>query len=68
MVHAVGGSYPDDEAYFLNCILHFFEESITGGADLDAQAFASWLEARRKQMEGGELVYIAHQMDFLVRR
>ena len=68
VVHAVGGTYPDDEAYFLRCILRFFEESLTGNAELDPGAFAGWQEERRKQIERGELVYIAHQMDFLVRR
>jgi hypothetical protein len=68
VVHAVAGTYPDDEAYFLHCILHFFEESLTAHADLDAGAFAAWLEARRAQIARGELVYVAHQMDFLVKR
>ena len=67
VVHAVNGKYPADEAYFLNFILHFFEESLTGHAELDAAAFANWLKERRAQIERGELVYIAHQMDFLAR-
>ena len=68
VVHAVNGTYPEEEAYFLHFILHFFEESLTGHAELDAKAFVNWLEARRAQIERGELVYIAHQMDFLVKR
>ena len=67
VVHAVNGKYPVDEAYFLNFILHFFEESLTGHAELDGVAFAAWLKERRAQIERGELVYIAHQMDFLAR-
>jgi len=47
--------------------LHFFEESLTGYKDLNANAFADWLSKRRTQIERGELVYIAHQMDFLVK-
>lgn len=68
VVHAKDGGYPDDEAYFLHFILHFFEESLTGHAELDAEVFADWLKKRRTQIERGELVYIAHQMDFLVKR
>jgi hypothetical protein len=68
VVHAVGRTYPDDEAYFLHCILHFFEESLRRNAELDAQAFAAWLMERRNQIARGELVYLAHQMDFLVQR
>jgi hypothetical protein len=68
VVHPVNGAYPADEKYFLHFILHFFEESLTGHPELDAGAFANWLAARRAQVERGELIYIAHQMDFLVKR
>jgi hypothetical protein len=67
VVHSVHGKYPADEEYFLNFIIHFFEESLTGHAELDSSAFANWLKERRAQIERGELVYIAHQMDFLAR-
>ena len=68
VVHAVKGKYVDDEEYFLHFILHFFEESLTGHVELNAAAFADWVQKRRAQIERGELVYIAHQMDFLVKR
>ena len=67
VVHSINRKYPADEKYFLYFILHFFEESLTGHKNLDANAFADWLSKRRAQIERGELVYIAHQMDFLVR-
>ena len=67
VVHSTNGKYPADEAYFLHFILHFFEESLTGHAELDGVAFVNWLKERRAQIERGELVYIAHQMDFLAR-
>ena len=67
VVYPVDGQYPTDEAYFLQFILHFFEESLRNHSELDATVFADWLEKRRGQVERGELVYIAHQMDFLVR-
>ena len=67
VVHPVDGQYPDDEAYFLQFILHFFEESLGDHPELDKAAFANWLKKRREQVTHGELVYIAHQMDFLVR-
>ena len=65
VVYPFDGQYPADEAYFLQFILHFFEESLGGHLELDAAVFADWLEKRRGQVERGELVYIAHQMDFL---
>jgi hypothetical protein len=67
VVHAVNGKYIEDEAYFLHFILHFFEESLVGHVELDAVEFADWLQKRRAQIECGELVYIAHQMDFLAK-
>ena len=66
VVHAVNGKYPADERFFLQFILHFFEETLTGHPELDAKEFAAWLLKRRTQIERGELVYIAHQMDYLV--
>lgn len=63
IVYPRGGVYPADEAYFLHHILHFFESSLTGRPELDPGRFARWLAARRRQIEAGELVYIAHQID-----
>jgi hypothetical protein len=68
VVHGMNGKYPQDEAYFLQFILHFFEESLKGNGELDEVKFAEWLQKRRAQIERGELVYIAHQLDFLVKK
>ena len=67
VMYPVDGQYPADEAYFLQFILHFFEESLGNHPELNATEFADWLTKRRNQVEHGELVYIAHQMDFLAR-
>jgi SAM-dependent methyltransferase len=67
VVFAQNGKYPSDETYFLQFILHFFEQSLTGHPNLDADSFAAWLKKRLAQIDRGELVYIAHQMDFLVQ-
>jgi len=67
VAHTVDGKYPDDEAYFLKFILKFLEESLAGHPGLNGDAFAHWLQERRAQIERGDLVYIAHQMDFLAR-
>lgn len=57
--------YPADEAYFLHCILDFFEESLRGNPELAAGALRNWLAERRAQIERRDLIYIAHQLDFL---
>ncbi len=67
VVYGENGTYPQDEAYFLAFILHFFEESLSEAKELDQNAFRWWLKRRREQLEHGELVYIAHQMDFLAQ-
>lgn len=59
--------YPGDEAYFLHHILHFFEQSLTGHPDLTAGDLTDWLTTRSTQVERGELVYLAHQLDFVGR-
>lgn len=67
VVYPQQGKYTADEAAFLQYILGFFEESLTAHPDLDAGKFSRWLNTRRNQIAKGELVYIAHQLDFLVR-
>jgi SAM-dependent methyltransferase len=67
VVFPVHGRYPADEANFLRFILHFFETSLSSRPELDAGKFSGWLAARQAQIDRGELVYIAHQLDFLVR-
>ncbi len=66
VVYPRRGKYTADEAAFLEYILRFFEESLTAQPDLDAKKFSRWLHTRRDQIAQGELVYIAHQLDFLV--
>jgi len=68
VVHAgPDGSYPAEEATFLRAILGFFAESLGDHPDLDAGKLAEWLQKRHDQIDRGELVYIAHQLDFLGR-
>lgn len=68
VVHTTNGKYPADEKYFLHFILNFFESSLKTRPELDAVTFERWLAKRHAQIERGELVYIAHQIDFLVRK
>jgi hypothetical protein len=67
VVNTTRGKYPADEEYFLHFILSFFESSLKAHSELDAVEFENWLIKRHAQIERGELVYIAHQMDFLVK-
>jgi len=62
------GNYAGDEAYFLRSILSTIRSALRGREDwLDPAALAGWLAARHRQLAAGELVYIAHQLDFTGR-
>jgi SAM-dependent methyltransferase len=65
-VYPAGGCYHADEAYFLHFILSFFSQSLRGREELGAEELERWLAAREKQIQRGELVFMAHQYDFLV--
>lgn len=67
VVHPVGGGYAADEAYFLGCILHFVGGTLGGHPELDDGEFGEWLALRRRQVACGELVYVAHQLDYCGR-
>lgn len=60
--------YPADEATFLHFIIETMRGALAGHPALDAARFAAWIAERHAQIERGELVYIAHQLDVLARR
>ncbi|MFB6286812.1 MAG: class I SAM-dependent methyltransferase, partial [Candidatus Bipolaricaulia bacterium] len=76
-VLAVGGSdwivmagpegFTGDEAYFLHHILHFVETSVAESPNVSAEALDDWLGVRRRQIETGELVFVAHQVDVVAK-
>jgi hypothetical protein len=68
VVYGRDGKYPADEKYFLEFILHFFESSLKECKELESRIFGQWLTKRHDQIDCGDLVYIAHQVDFLVRK
>ncbi len=59
--------YPGDEAYFLHFIIHTIHQALIGHPELDDSRFAAWVTERHAQIEREEMVYIAHQLDFLGR-
>jgi len=64
IVRPRGHGYPADESYFLERILDFVADALSN-ADVDRGR--DWLESRRRQLRGGELIYVAHQYDLLYR-
>ncbi len=67
VVFAAGNDYPADEAYFLHFIIHTMQQALTGHPALNAKQFVEWIATRQAQIKRGELIYIAHQIDFLGR-
>lgn len=63
VVFAQDGNYPNDEAYFVQCILATIDEALTQRLDVNQAELQSWLATRRAQLKDGSLVYIAHQID-----
>lgn len=64
VVHPIGGAYPDDEAFFLHFIVATMHGALRCESTLDQERFDAWIGERHAQIDRGELVYIAHQLDF----
>lgn len=64
VVFARHGRYTTEEQSFVHHIIDTIELELRRHAEVDAGELSAWLAARRAQMEAGELVYIAHQLDF----
>jgi SAM-dependent methyltransferase len=62
------GNYPGEEAYFLRSILGTIQNALRNRLDwVEPAHLTDWLGVRRRQLATGELVYIAHQLDFAGR-
>jgi SAM-dependent methyltransferase len=62
------GNYPGDEAYFLRSILNTIQNALRDRQDqVEPADLADWVAERGRQLAAGELVYIAHQLDFAGR-
>jgi SAM-dependent methyltransferase len=62
------GNYPGDEAHFLRSILSTVQDALRSRPDwVNPADLADWLTVRRRQLAAGELVYLAHQLDFAGR-
>lgn len=68
LVWPQGGRYPADEAYFLHVIVDTVGSALAGHPAIEPERLAAWLAVRHGQIERGELVYLAHQLDVLGRR
>jgi len=67
VVFGQDGSYPGDESYFLHFIVETMHGALRQSPRLRQPAFDRWIARRHAQIERGELVYIAHQVDLLAQ-
>ena len=67
VVFASPDNYLADEKYFLQFIVETIRRALQDHPALEQKRFAEWIARRQAQIEAGELVYIAHQLDFLGR-
>jgi hypothetical protein len=65
LVYPGRDGYPQDEAYFLHFIVQTIFLALREQPEIDPLRLADWAACRHEQVEAGELVYIAHQLDFL---
>jgi SAM-dependent methyltransferase len=57
--------YPEDEAHFLHFLIDTIHRALLGHPDLNPDRFREWVAERRRQVERRELIFIAHQLDFV---
>jgi hypothetical protein len=62
------GEYPGEEAYFLHYVLKTIQGALSAHPELDQERFQAWLSRRGAQIEAGELIFLAHQLDVCGRR
>jgi hypothetical protein len=68
LVHANdSGQYHADEAHFVAFILQTIEQALSARSDVDLRTLEAWLGTRRAQLARGELLYLAHQLDYAGR-
>ena len=65
VVYPTAVGYLHDEAYFLHHILDTIQGALHDHPELDPVRFAEWVAERHMQVDRCELVYVAHQVDFV---
>lgn len=65
VVFAGPDGYLGDEAYFLHFLINDMRRALIERPGVDVGRFEDWIAKRHLQIERGELVYVAHQLDFV---
>ena len=65
VVRPVENAYPADEAFFLRHIVETIRSELSTHSEISADRLTAWTATRAAQIDHAELVYIAHQLDFV---
>jgi hypothetical protein len=68
VVHPRDGRYAMDEAFFLHAIIATVEQELAKSNSVPPSALTAWAGLRRRQIEAGELFFLARHLDLLARR
>ncbi|MGW8185853.1 MAG: class I SAM-dependent methyltransferase [Desulfobacterales bacterium] len=60
--------YPLRESYFLHHIVHTIDAELAHRTEIDPDHLQSWVAKRHAQIENGELVFMAKNIDVLARK
>ncbi|HEX7445566.1 MAG TPA: class I SAM-dependent methyltransferase [Methanothrix sp.] len=65
VIFAGPDGYRQDEIYFLHFIINSIGQALQDCSELDSGRLNDWISERHNQVENNELIYIAHQIDFV---
>lgn len=57
------GKYSADGDYFLHFIVATIQQALANHPSIPTDRFEQWIEQRHRQIDNGELIYLAHQID-----
>ena len=66
VIYTSGGQYERDKDLFLRFVIGTIEKELEG--KIERGILKNWLNQRLEQIEEGELMYIAHQIDIMGRK
>jgi SAM-dependent methyltransferase len=59
------GGYREEERHVLQSIVSFVAQALSGCSELAPEEIDCWVRERRRQLENGELIFFARNLDFL---
>ena len=65
VIYPQDGKYREEERYFLKSILNFVVQSLRECCEIEPEETSRWIRERNRQLENGELFFVAHNLDFL---